>query len=410
MDLTQAEIKHMVETMTPEEIKTWVQEKAFRAWKANSSRGTLEMATGTGKTRVALLAAHAELQINPAAMIVIATVTVTMRDTDWPKEMDLCGLSYLKEKIIRVCWVSLAKLKVRRDVDLFIADEIHHLTDNHFKFLHDGEYRIFSIMGLTALVPDKDGWDRDQQKWLLINSIAPVCFKVPLEQAIELKLVADFEVTVLLVDLDDKEKYLKVEVGTKGKKTTVMMTEVDRYRDMSSWVQKTTVMAQYNKAREGMRFAAVNSRVQFLSNLRQKAILARDVMKHVMEGNRTLIFCGSIDQSVELCGKQVYNSETTSEYLDLFQEEKIHYLGVCQALNEGKNINNLDQILVVQLNSKELNIIQRIGRVVRWREGHKARVIVLVARNTADEQWYREAFSSFSKHRIKEYHVKPEGT
>lgn len=407
MDLTAAQIKHMVETMSPPEIKTWMQGEGYKAWKANNCRGTLEMATGTGKTRIALLAAHAELTMNPDALIVIATVTETMRDTDWPDEMELCGLGYLKEKTIRCCWVSLPKLKIARDVDLFIADEIHHLTSRHFGFLHNETYKIFRLMGLTAMVPDKDGWDRDVEKWLLINSIAPVVFKVSLEQAIDLHIVADFEITTLLVDLDENDKFLEVKTKTRSWKTT----EAQQYINLTQALQKATVASKRDKSKEGWKFACINRRVQFLSNLRQKIILARNVLKHILkEGERTLIFCGSIAQSVELCGKQVYNSETNDEQLSRFQAKEISYLGVCQALNEGKNINELDQILVVQLNSKELNIIQRIGRVVRWREGHKAKVIILVARNTADEQWYREATSSFDKRRIKEYHVKPETT
>ena len=97
-----------------------------------------------------------------------------------------------------------------------------------------------------------------------------------------------------------------------------------------------------------------------------------------------------------------------SATVELFRADQINYLGAVQALNEGEHIPDMDQILIVQINSRELNLIQRIGRTIRFRENHTAKIIILVASGTADEKWYRSATSNLNKSRIKEYHVKPE--
>lgn len=398
MNLTKAEMQHMVNTMTPSEIKAWCQQQAYKAWKDNNCRGTFEGATGVGKTRVGIMAADAEFKLNSDALVYIGVPTETLRDDGWPAEMRECGFEYLVDKTRRICYTSLAKEKPERDVDLFIGDEIHHITPANSIFF-GGPWKVFKVLGLTATLPDPSVSEQDKDKRIIIDAWAPSVFKISIEEAIELKLVSDFEVTVLMFDLDRTDYYVKAGSAKKP----FMQTEEQHYKFLSKQLGK----AMYS-GNEGFKFQCMQKRVQFLNNLRSKKLLAKEIMDKVLEGNRTLVFCGSIEQSVDLCGKQVYNSETTREQLDLFKEGKIDYLGCVQALNEGENIEGIDQGLVVQLNSRELGIIQRIGRHIRYRPGHIARIIVLVAKNTADQKWYESAFRNFNRSRIKEYYVIPE--
>ena len=215
-----------------------------------------------------------------------------------------------------------------------------------------------------------------------------------------LNLVSDFKVTVLLFDLDDTDKYIVAGSKAKPFKTT----EASQY----AFLSKNLGRAMYSKY-EGMKFQAIQKRTEFIRNVRSKQLLAKDIMSKIIDDKRTLIFCGSIEQSMELCGNNVYNSQTNDSKLTAFCEGKIHYLGVVDALNEGKNVPELDQALVIQLTSRELAIIQRIGRTIRFRPGHIGSIIVLVAKNTADEKWYRKAFENFDQSRIKEYYVKVKG-
>lgn len=399
MNLTQAEMQHMVDTMTPEEIKGWVQLQAFNAWKVSNCRGTIEAATGTGKTRVGIMAAHAELTVNPDALVYIAVPTETLRDDDWPDEMKLCGFEYLVKKTRRVCWSSLSKERPKKDVDLFIGDEIHRITPANSVFFQK-DYKVFKILGLTATLPDPSVNEGDADKATIINALAPSVYQVNLEEAIALKLVSDFEISVLKFDLDDSDFYIKA--GTDKK--SFMTTEKLHYKYLSKQLGK----AMYSK-NDAFKFSCMQKRVEFINNLKSKELFAKEIMGILLkDGDRTLIFCGSIEQSGKLCGQQVYNSQTSNEQLVLFCEEKINYLGVVQALNEGKNVPKIDQGLIVQLNSRELAAIQRIGRHIRYRKGHVARIVVLIAKGTVDEKWCDSAFRNFNKSRIKQYNVIPE--
>lgn len=399
MNLSKAQIKELTETLVPGGIKGWVQDRAYDEWKNYSKRGTLEMATGTGKTRVGLMAVNAEVMVNKDALIYIVVPTETLRDVDWPDEMDKWGYGHLKDNsnVRRICQKSLSKEVPERDVDLIILDEVHHITALGFAFFNR-DWKVFSIMGLTATLPSSK-FDEDQDKLAIIRQLCPPVFKITLEEAIQLKLVSDFHIVAMLFDLDDKDR--KILSGTKAKPE--MRTEVQHYQYLTKKMQQSA----YNPAMKWQKFTWIQKRTEFLMNLETKLKMAKDVIGEIIHEGRTVIFCGSIDQSVKLCGENVYNSSTDDVKLNAFRNEEISYLGVVNALNEGVNIANLDQAIIVQLSSKELALLQRIGREVRFREGHIARIVILVAKNTADEKWYRNAIANFDKSRIKEYYVKP---
>ena len=396
MKLSQEQITHMMSTMTPSERKSWVQADAYKRWIANQYRGTLEMATGTGKTRIAVMAVAKELESNPDATIYISVPTETLRDVDWPDEFKLWGYEHLLPKVNIICHVSMAKVK-EEEIDLFVWDENHKATPSNAALFSN--IKVYKVLGLTATLPTVKKFGNAEEKLNIINELCPSIYKVTLEQGISLGLIADFEVKVMMFDLDKTDMYIKG--GTKAR--PIMTTEAARYAYLTKMLQK----CMYNPKLEGAKFAQIQKRTALIRNLKSKEKLAKKIMKLIITPeNRTLIFCGSIEQSKELCGENIFNSETDITYLSKFQSKEINYCGVVDALNEGKNIQELDQSLVVQLNSNERTIIQRIGRNVRYRQGHKALIVVLVARNTCDEKWYKSAFENFDKSRITEYYVK----
>ena len=72
-----------------------------------------------------------------------------------------------------------------------------------------------------------------------------------------------------------------------------------------------------------------------------------------------------------------------------------------ESLNEGENIPNLDAVIIEAFNSKPLNLIQRIGRVVRIRDNHKANIYILVSKETQQEEWLNNALSSLDSSNIE---------
>lgn len=396
--LTDEEMQEMLDTLTPEERKHYVQVRSVDAWRNLHRRGTVEAATGIGKTKIGIEAVVEQFVIDPESLVYIVVPTIELRDKDWPDEFKKWGYEHLIKKVKLICYSALHKQQPAKDVDLTIFDEIHHYTILGSAFNQPtNTWKLYNVLGLTAKLPNPEKNEEERIKRHLIDKIAPSCFHVPLEHAIKLELVADFEVKILRCQLDTTHQ--NILAGSKDK--TFMTTEYAYYKFLTKMIQRM-IMAK----KDGAKFAWIGKRTRFLSNLASKKRLAKECMQGMIKAvNRTLIFGGSIDQVEELCNGYTYHSKTTDTQLQAFQAKEINYLGVVNALNEGKNIVDLDQILVIQLNSSELNIIQRIGRTIRFRKGHKALVVVLVAAGTADEQWCDNAFENFDKSRITYYNV-----
>jgi superfamily II DNA or RNA helicase len=394
--LSQEEKDKLLKLKDPFKRKDKVQELGYEYWKRANKRGTEECATGVGKTRIGLRAIDEELKADKDALCYIIVPTETLRDDDWPAEMDKAGYGYLKDhpNVRRLCYASLADAKPERDVALVVLDEIHKLTIANSVFF-SGDWKVFSIMGLTATLPKMDSDDgNDRDKRILIDSMAPSVFIVPLEDAVELELTSDFEIFLMYFDLEQVAKTVPVKGG--------FTTEAIYYKALSKAVAKSMWAGN-----EKFKFASIQKRVAFLANLGSKTLLAKEIMEQILPNNRTIIFCGSIEQSKELCGDKIYNSMTDNSMLKLFQEQKIDYLGVVDALNEGKNVDNLNNALIVKFTSKDLPLIQRIGRIIRFRPGHVGRVIILVAKATVEEKWIKKALIDFDKSRIKQFNVIP---
>ncbi len=394
---TQQEMDSILRTFPIDtERKKYVQDQVFNAWEKNYGRGTFEGATGVGKSRIGVMAALKAFRTNPSALVYVCTPTETLRDDEWPEQFRLWGAEDLIPKVHFVCHVSMEDVREQGEIDLVILDEGHHLTPKMNTLFE--RHKVYSILCLTATLPTEK---EDPVRRAMIDKLCPLIFSVTLEDGIYLRLVADFEVTTLLFDLDS----VHMIIASGDEKHPSVTTEASHYFFLTKKINKMMRMVKYPLAK----FKWINKRISLIMNLPTKKQLAKEVMEQILdEGQRTLIFCGSIEQCEELCGKNVYHSKSGMSALTKFRNKEIHYLGCVKALDEGKNIPDVDQIFVVQLTSKLRHIVQRIGRAVRWKPGHVAKVILLVARNTMDEQWYKEAFSTFDKKRIKTFILKPQ--
>ena len=67
---------------------------------------------------------------------------------------------------------------------------------------------------------------------------------------------------------------------------------------------------------------------------------------------------------------------------------------------EGHNFPGLDSGLIVQINSKEKDLVQRIGRLLRYRFGHEGHLYIIVAKGTQDEVWATNALINFDSSKI----------
>lgn len=381
--------------------KIAVQKEGKKRWFDSYCIGTLAYATGVGKSKTAIdcieEVRHQYLQKYgeglPQGLLV--TPTEEMRDVDWPDEFSKWGVSM--DGITSICYASLSKVDLSQ-YDYIIYDECHRLTIPNLQKLAL-VIGTKMVLGLTATYP-KLKYEDDKERVDLITELLPPIHTVSTDEAVDLGLIADFEVMVLKFYLDGVTR--NIPCGTKAKE---LRTEKVHYAKLTKRISWAVI-----KKIDALKFSVISKRMNFLYNLPSKLRLAQQCLEQLTtDTKRTLVFAGSIEQAEALCGEYVYHSKSSDKYLKAFQNKDISTLGAVRCLNEGKNLKEPDQALIVQVDSVDRNLVQRIGRIVRIRYDNpefKARIVILVAIGTADEQWYKSSIKEFETKRIREFIVR----
>lgn len=359
----------------------------------------MEWATGVGKSKAAIDCINLlrTEKNDPKLPILLVTPTEEMRDENWPNEFEKWGASM--DGIKAICYASLGKVKDLNIYEAIIYDEAHRIT---LPNLNKVWTYTKPILGLTATLPKIRKFDSDdtQERIDMLGTLIPPIHTITTDEAVDLGLISDFEVVVLQFYLDGVTKNIPCDT-----KLNELRTERGHYAKLTKKMQWAII-----KKIEALKFAAINKRMNFLYNLPSKLRLAKQCLESLEQnGKRTVVFAGSIEQSGLLCGDKVYHSESSDVALRAFQRGEIDTICAVRALNEGQNLKEPDQGLVVQIDGVKKNLVQRIGRIIRKRYDQpdfKAKIVILVALNTADYQWYQASIADFQTSRIKQYIVR----
>ena len=173
-------------------------------WVRNTgARGTLEAATGFGKTYTALLAIERFQKKYPNEQINIVVPTTDLFN-QWNKELEKRKLT-LNTSVIKV-WVINTYIRYTHKSTLLILDECHRYASEEFsKVFEYTEYNF--ILGLTATLERNDGLHS------LIEELAPIFDTVSLAEAQAEGYVSNFKTFNLAIEFnsDDWEKYNKID-------------------------------------------------------------------------------------------------------------------------------------------------------------------------------------------------------
>lgn len=374
--------------------KSEIQAAAKEAWVKAGQRGLAAMGTGTGKSKLAIDIIsdfYAEAKVKSKLKVLIAVPTEKLRDENWPAEFVKWKMKKLLKYCTIVCYASLDNYRAE-DFNLVVLDEAHRITEKSAIFFENTSTKPVPVIALTATPPGQ-GNENDQLKAAILAELKiPTIFQYTLDEGVQDGNIANYNIWVIPVALNNVKKI--VSGGTKAK--PFLTTEDAGYR----YISKQIMQAQITN-NEGWAQALYQKRMHYIYGLKSKTVVAERLLTKFKVGTRIIVFCGSIDQSIELVGNnRVYNSKSDDVALKDFKAQKLDILGVVNAMNEGHNIENLDVAVIVQVNSNERDLVQRIGRVVRFRKGHTARIFILVAQGTQDEKWAEKALKSFDPAKI----------
>lgn len=364
-------------------VRAKVQQEAVQAVINNDGRGMIVMATGSGKSKVAVdLVKFYEKQLNFYDGHALVVPTEKLRDENWKEEFEKWGAKGILKKTERLCYASASKIE-DFNLNLLILDEAHNITELSSSIFHNNH--VENVVALTATPPESI-----EKQEIFARLGIPIVYQITLDQAVKLGFVAPYKIKVIYTTLNDKDK----NVVSGSKSNPFYQTEVAKYDYLNTVYENSP---KFSKER----FRATMNRMRFIYNLKSKTEVVKYLLEKVVpDEDRTLIFCGSIEQANEVNPYRFHSKSKSNHYND-FKAGIINRLSCVQAINEGHNFVKIDGAVIAQLNSKEKDLIQRIGRTVRFRPGHEAELFIVVAKNTKDEEWLQSAIENLDKERIE---------
>lgn len=360
--------------------KDVLQRDAQNKWEESNYKGAIAICTGGGKSKIFVNI----LKELPEKWLLVVPTT-NLRDAGWHNEFKKWNTLTIFNKYVDVC--CYASLK-NYDLDNYAGvalDEGHRITvKNSEPFFKVTDLEKLKILVLTATFPE------DEQKLSIYYRIGikPV-FTLSLDEGVEMGIVSPYKINVIKVPLDEENN---ITVSFNKGKSSFKTSEVKNYKYLTESIEK-------NKGKKFYMHSVFN-RMRFIYNLKSKTNISTKLLERFGTDERVLIFTQSIKQAEELCVCS-YHSESDSKCFDNFMNEVVNKLSVAVKLNEGSNIPNLDAAVITQLTSKDGDLIQRIGRVVRYRPNHVADIYIIVAEGTVDEVWAENALKKLNRENIK---------
>jgi superfamily II DNA or RNA helicase len=391
------------------------QEQCIQAWLAGGGRGIVEVATGAGKTILALFAAKALQQQLSGRLHLLIIVPKTFLLGQWKAmllilehelgysrdEIGLVGgtMRQAHNKPVMIYVVNSARYKVSSIVArqlkagqpiMLIADECHRYGSRENRKIFDflgavdkkAKSNYYSI-GLSA-TPRIFRFES-----LLVPTLGPLFYSYDIGQAIAEGVVNDVVIynIGLWMTAEQAEEYEIL-----GKKISGAMKALKELCPRLMKVPPNTffgeVQALTFDPNQEIRLAAMAlltvlyKRRGLVYEAPQRIDCALDLIELLSEESTIIIFAERIEQSeaiydalaVHLGGAvAMYHSEmgdvARTLALRRYRSKEVRILVSCKALDEGLDIPSADIGIVVASTSEQRQRIQRLGRILRKDEG-----------------------------------------
>jgi superfamily II DNA or RNA helicase len=357
------------------DIREVIQKQATDTIVFNRFVGIVEVAPRVGKTKIAIQSLNTvEKEIN---VLVLAPRKEIF--ASWKVE---CKKWQLRDNINITYCISNSLKKNVKDYHLIIADEVHDYNLKVLALLGREQMKGTRVLALTGTL---DG----NTQFLLEDMLKlKVLYSYSIKQAIEDKIVADYQIYCVGCELDDTDKYV---VGGSLDKP-FLQTEFEAY---SYWNNR------YNKAKTLQRWSELqlpmSKRLEVIYNSKTKIQKSKELIK---KSKRCIIFTGRQEIADEL-GQASFHSKSDKSTIEDFKDGKINKLGVVSMVSMGVTIPNLKTAIFNQIKSGENMAIQQSMRAMNMEGGKKATIYIVYLKETQDEVWIRSAIKGFEKDKIK---------
>ena len=365
------------------------QAEALDAWRHARGRGVVVLPTGAGKTHVALRA----IDDRKRAALVIAPTLDLVRQ--WHEllsnafggaagegEIGVLGGGQHEVRPLTVstydsAWAHMEHLGAR--FGLVVFDEVHHLCAEAYAQaarLCLAPYRL----GLSATPERSDG-----REAMLQELVGPIVYRKEIDE-LEGEWLAEYDVVQLEVTLSDADR-VAYDAARAEYRAFVQKSGV-RLSSPQGWGE---LIQRAARSAEGRAALAAHRRQRALSFAAPQKldVIARLLDEH--RGARTLIFTDDNATAYAIARRflvPVITHQTKvrerSVVLKAFSDGTLPVLATSRVLNEGVDVPDAQIAIIVSGSGSVREHVQRLGRVLRRREGKRAVLYELVSRDTSE--------------------------
>ena len=349
----------------------------------NTKYMILELITGYGKTKVAIdLINHICDRVfknDECPTTILILVAKTVHKQTWKDEIKKWG--GIKSDYITIeCYESLKNYE-NSYFDVVVADEMQHLSEARMEVL-ESIHVDEAFIGLSATIK------RDMRDYFIHNHKAEV-IKCSLKDAVEDEVLPEPVVYLLPLSLDTTNCTYKIKRFGRD----IITTQKGYYNSISSLIEwyKNKYFNSRNERMKNLWLSTAGKRLKWCAEQKEALVLS---LLDKFKNYKTLTFCSSIEQSERL-GKYNITSKNKASVknLEMFNSNKIKHITACNILNEGVNLTNCRIGIFCNLNSSEIVVKQRIGRILR----HKSPIIIIpYFKDTREEELVEKMIGEYN--------------
>lgn len=398
--------------------KDQIQNDCVAKWIINDKTGTAEIITGAGKTFLSLKALYTMPRHSDLTHVFLAE----QKDREIDLETDIIKFNKINNCDVHkdynlkfFCYQTVRNWSGYK-LGLVIADEIHDsMTPENYKFYINNSFK--AILGLTAKFDGKIQYAIKKNEDLksvfkqnivskqdMLSNTAPIMFKYGTDQGQAEGTSRLLNIYIVETEVDSNNK--NIESGNATTKfwqsEEAAMKYANKNVNIALGLQPfpNENFYDYEERRNLAIFKASLKRCSLIYDLPSKIVVANRLIKTII--GKTVIFgnsLSSIKKVTPFIVASTNSDEMNTTNRRMFDDDEIRTIGSFKKLKQGANLERADNVILLSYYSKEVDFIQRIGRLRQYKNLY-GNVFILVTKDTQEEVWLSKMMASSTNYKI----------
>jgi superfamily II DNA or RNA helicase len=360
------------------------QREALAAWGEHRGRGVVVLPTGAGKSQVAVMAIDEKRR---STLVVVPTLDLVRQWYDLLRSSFACDIGVIgggeyAPKPLTVTTYDSAYLHMEhlgQRYGLVVFDECHHLPSESYALAARQCLAPFRL-GLTATPERADG----REAWFA-DLIGPIVYRRSIVE-FSGNYLSDYEVHTLVVHLTPEER--AEHDAERAIYTAFLRNQGIRMGSPQGWSE---FVMRSHSSRDGLRAMAAYRRQKELALAAPaKFDVLRDLLtRHAQD--RMLVFTQDNATAYAISSRFLvpaitHHTKVTerSQILERLKSGEYNAVVTSKVLNEGVDVPDANVAVIISGSGSVLEHVQRLGRILRPREGKMALLYEVVSAGTAE--------------------------